>query len=82
MANDYNDSGTEPAEPKRDKGEATALLPKNFFPGDKPLEVGNVCKVKIARVLDDQVEVTYMHSKDDDDEDEVVEDDEIAAMMD
>lgn len=81
MADMYDDDSPDPAEPKRDKGEATALLPKDFFPGDKPLEPGNVCKVKISRVLDDQVEVTYVHDRKLEDEAEVEEEDEVAAMM-
>lgn len=67
---------------ENDNGAATALLPKNFFPGDKPLEPGNVCKVKIARVLDDQVEITYVKKYEEDDEEmKVPEEDEVAEMM-
>ena len=90
MADDsmYDDGGDEgsPA-PKSEKKETesnTALLPKSFFPGDKSLEPGNTCTIRVERVLDDQVEVTYSHKKADDDEpEEIVEEtDKVSEMMD
>lgn len=42
---------------------STALLPTDFFQG-KDLKPGAECKVRISRVLDGQVEVTYVaHSE-------------------
>ncbi len=83
MATDmYDDSGgadnpgTATKSEKKDKGAATALLPKSFFPSDKPLEVGNTCTIKIERVLDGQVSVSYSHSAE---EPEVEEEEEIVA---
>lgn len=37
----------------------TALLPKDFF-GSKPLEVGTECKVRIEKIMDDEVQVAYV----------------------
>ena len=85
MPNMYSDSPNTPREnPKEDKDSATALIPKSFFPGDKTLEPGNECKVRIERVMDDQVSVTYVaeHEKAEPEEDlEVAEVDEISEMM-
>jgi hypothetical protein len=36
-----------------------ALLPMDFF-GGKDLQPGHTCKVKIEKVLDDQVQVSYV----------------------
>lgn len=36
----------------------TALLPKEFF-GDKELNVGDECKIKIVHIYEDEVEVEY-----------------------
>jgi len=56
----------ETARPTRESdeggGDNVALLPKAFFPPDKPLKVGNECTVKIEEVQDDQVLVSYSHS--------------------
>lgn len=54
-----NAAPEEGAEDKEGMGEDTALLPKTFF-GDKPLEPGTECKVKIEHVYDDEVEVSYV----------------------
>lgn len=52
-----------PTEDKAEGGEQTetqtALLPKDFF-GDKELAVGNECKVKIEKIYDDEVQVSYV----------------------
>ncbi len=70
MAEEYYDDsagGGESAAPAPE-AEATAeesnvaILPKSFFPGDKPLEPGNECTVKIEEVQEDQVLVSYSHS--------------------
>jgi hypothetical protein len=56
-----DDSGMEVDNPTGD--EQTALLPTDFFQG-KELTPGSICKVQISRVLDGQVEVTYVpHSE-------------------
>lgn len=56
----------EPSSPARETDESgdsnVALLPKTFFPPDKPLKIGNECTVKIEEVQDDQVLVSYSHS--------------------
>ena len=62
--NMYADTDEMPASEKKDQAEdrsatETALLPKAFF-GNKPLEIGRECKVRIAEVLDDQVRVEYV----------------------
>ncbi len=80
MADMYEDGPDNPAPEKsksEDKASETALLPKSFFPSDKPLEVGNTCTVKIERVMDDQVSVSYSHSPE---TEEVVEDEEEVAV--
>jgi len=80
----YDDGEDSPTKEKtKSKDGNTALLPKSFFPSDKPLEPGNTCTVRVERVLDDQVEVTYSHKKTDDDEpEEIVEStDEVEEMM-
>ena len=41
------------------EGGSTAVLPKDFFQG-KELTPGTVCSVKIERVHDSQVEVSYV----------------------
>ena len=66
MAEDlYSDGAPEAAAPPEaeapetdSEGAATALLPKSFFPDGNP-EPGKVCTVRVARVMDDQVEVVY-----------------------
>ena len=42
-----------------DKASRTALIPTEFF-GDKDLKPGTECKVRIERVLDGQVQVSYV----------------------
>lgn len=82
MANDYDDSGTEPAEPRKDKGEATELLRRSFF-GDKELKPGTRCEVEVVRVMDEQVSVKKVPESEYRDEDEeLTEDSEIEQMMD
>lgn len=54
---------------KTDSGESTALLPKAFFSG-KELTPGNECKVRIQKVYDDQVEVSYVPHSDTEEEKE------------
>ena len=69
----YDDAGGEPAaapEKGKDEGAATALLPKSFFPADKPLEVGNECCVTVEKVYGDQVSVSYSHSPEQPEEEE------------
>ncbi len=59
---DYMNEGTseEPTPPESDKdGERTALLPIDFFQG-KTLEPGSTCSVRIDKVFEDQVSVTYV----------------------
>lgn len=47
-----------------DSSAETALLPKSLF-GDKNLEPGAECKIKVVRVYEDEVEVEYVkHEKD------------------
>lgn len=54
---DADDSGMVMDNPSGE--ESTALLPTDFFQG-KELTPGAECKVRIRRVLQDQVEVTYV----------------------
>jgi hypothetical protein len=64
----YSNSPAAPetSRPTRENDEGgggnVALLPKSFFPPDKPLKIGNECTVKIEEVQDDQVLVSYSHS--------------------
>lgn len=54
------------AEEESSKGDKTALVPLSFF-GNKDVEPGKTCTVKVERVYEDQVEVSYVpHSEDDD----------------
>lgn len=68
MAQEYMDESAGGGAPAAPEAEATAeesnvaLLPKSFFPQDKPLEPGNECTVRIEEVQDDQVLVSYSHS--------------------
>ncbi len=82
----YDDAGGEPAaapEKAKDEGAATALLPKSFFPADKPLEVGNECTVRIEKVFDDQVSVSYSHSPEQpaEEEEEIAPEEPMSDMM-
>jgi hypothetical protein len=62
---------------ERKSSKETALLPKSFFPDSKEVEPGKICKVRVERVLEDEVEVSYVRKdkddEDDEDETEVVE---------
>lgn len=71
MADMYDDDMGESSAPtKKDESPSeTALLPKSFFQG-KDLEIGKTCKVRVERLLEDDVEVSYVRHKDKDDEDE------------
>jgi len=68
MAEEYMDESGGGAPTPAPEAEATAeeqnvaILPKSFFPPDKPLEPGNECTVKIEEVQEDQVLVSYSHS--------------------
>jgi len=53
-----DDAGMQVDNPSESSAQ-TALLPTDFFQG-KELEPGSECKVRIERVLDGQVEVTYV----------------------
>jgi hypothetical protein len=59
-----DDMGNVVDNPTGDEAEKTALLPTDFFQG-KDLQPGSTCKVRISRVLDGQVEVTYVPHGDD-----------------
>lgn len=63
MDSDYDDSSGDsseaPAEKKKDEAHQTALLPKSFFPG-KDLSVGKTCKVRVERLMEDEVAVSYV----------------------
>lgn len=58
MADDLYEDGGEATSAKKSEGAATALLPTDFFP-ETP-EVGKVCKIRVTRILDDQVEAEYV----------------------
>src|SRR5262245_32454072 len=60
---DTGDEGNDEAD--ENMGSETSLLPKAFF-GDKPLEVGTECKVRIEHVYDDEVEVSYVPHEEED----------------
>jgi len=86
MADLYDDgAGTDnpgtASEKSDDEGSNTALLPKDFFPSGKPLEPGNTCKVRVEKVLDDQVLVAYEKSDESKDTEEV-EEAEVESPMD
>ena len=53
-----DDAGMEVDNPSESEA-STALLPNDFFQG-KELKPGTECKVRSERVLDGQVEVTYV----------------------
>lgn len=59
MAEEY-----EKSEPSK-----TALMPKDFF-GDKGLEVGKTCKIRVTHIYEDEAEVEYVSHKDKDDKKE------------
>lgn len=54
--------GAESEEEPKNEGAATELVSASFF-GDKPLEVGGECTVRIVHVYDDQVEIEYVKEK-------------------
>lgn len=56
-----------PAAPEEAIEAKTALLPLDFFQG-KPLEPGSTCTLKVERVSDDQVEVSYVSESGDSEE--------------
>jgi hypothetical protein len=71
MAENYYDDSPTPAaaatpvapptEEAAPKGEDSniAILPKSFFPPEKDLTPGSVCKVRVEEVQDDSVLVSY-----------------------
>lgn len=66
MAEDYYGDSTGQAAPAAEaqteesaEESDVALLPKSFFPADKPLKPGSTCKVRVKEVQEDQVLVTY-----------------------
>lgn len=87
MYEDQADMAPEtPEEETQDESESkTALLPKEFF-GSKELEVGKECTVKIEKVFEDEVQVSYVpHGKSEDDSGKMGKGmpakDEMASMM-
>lgn len=70
MANqDYGDSGDDmgmviDTPSSEEKAKRTALIPTEFF-GDKELKPGVECKVRIDRVLEGQVQVSYVPHEED-----------------
>lgn len=69
MPKDYMDSvGSDDEKPEpdmaKDSSENTSLLPKSFF-GDKEMEVGASCCVKIVAIHGDEVEVESCGDKED-----------------
>lgn len=60
----YSDQSSEPYQAESEtseEGGQTALVPKSFF-GGKDLKPGATCAIRVDRVLEDQVEVSYAHS--------------------
>jgi hypothetical protein len=59
--NEGMDEGAAPEapEPTDKEGARTALLPIDFFQG-KTLEPGSTCSVKVEKVMEDQVSVSYV----------------------
>ena len=69
MAHDYYDDGSddnsvtteaqpdEIAEKKEESADNSALVPKSFFQGRENLEVGDTEKVRVLRIMDDDVEI-------------------------
>lgn len=75
-----DDAGMEVSNPS-ESSEQTALLPTDFFQG-KDLKPGAECKVRISRVLDGQVEVTYVaHDEEEVGEELEVSDEEMTGFM-
>lgn len=74
-------SETEESESKADSAGTPGLLPKDFFHG-KELKPGTVCEVKVERVMDGQVEISYVsHSKKSEKTEEVETDSEMESLM-
>lgn len=48
--------------PQEDQGEQTALIDKNVFPD--PPSPGDICKFRVVRVHDDEVELEYVSETD------------------
>lgn len=72
---------TEETESKADSAGTPGLLPKDFFHG-KELKPGTVCEVKVERILDGQVEISYVpHSKKSEKTEEVETDSEMESLM-
>lgn len=69
MAENYfeDNEGEVPVDPAASATEteqpSTAVLPKSFFPGGKELAPGSECTVRVERVHDDSVEVSYSQSE-------------------
>ncbi len=58
-------------EPEEEPSDSNlTLLPKSFFPPEKDLAPGSVCKIQVEEVREDQVLVSYL--KDETQEEEVV----------
>jgi hypothetical protein len=76
-----DDLGMEVDNPTESEAQ-TALLPTDFFQG-KDLTPGTECKVRVERVLDGQVEVTYVPHNEEPEVGEEVEspDSEMAGYM-
>lgn len=58
MYDEATDS-TQATPPKEDSGAPTGLLSKDFFMGKEP-KPGDICSVKVEKIYDDQVEVSYI----------------------
>jgi hypothetical protein len=71
MENDTEDTEIteEGDEGKSDSASTPGLLPKDFFHGKK-LEPGVICKIKVEKVLDGQIEVSYVPHKEKETEEE------------
>ena len=81
----YDDDNSVPAVEResKDKGSATGLLPKNFFPDADALKPGETCKVRVEKVYGDQVSVSYVKSdegEEEGDESEMMEAPEVSDM--
>lgn len=69
MAENYYDDSpapnTPPSNPESPESEDSniALLPKSFFPPEKDLTPGSVCRVRVEEVQEDQVLVSYQHDE-------------------
>ncbi len=59
MDEESSEPSDNPQEESQEDNGKTELVSAGFF-GDKPLEVGSECKVRIVHVYDDQVEIEYV----------------------